>query len=164
MSARERLPSQRRDRPGFAPGSLSARLLVVALVCPVVQAAVSRWAPVAAWAALIFALSSVPDLGTGLGGWDVGLRKVAHAAEFAILAALLVRALRRTGWAIALGIAYAISDEIHQSFVEGRQGTVLDVGIDSVGVVVGALLAARRWASEPSQIARSGDELSDLRR
>jgi VanZ family protein len=104
-----------------------------------------RWAPVVAWAALIFALSSVPDLGTGLGGWDLALRKIAHAAEFAILAALLVRALRRTGWAIALGIAYAISDEIHQSFVEGRQGTVLDVGIDSVGVVVGALLAARRW-------------------
>jgi VanZ family protein len=100
---------------------------------------------VVAWAALIFALSSVPDLGTGLGGWDVVLRKIAHAAEFAILAALLVRALRRTGWAIALGIAYAISDEVHQSFVEGRQGTVLDVGIDSLGVVVGALLAARRW-------------------
>jgi VanZ family protein len=100
---------------------------------------------VVAWAALIFALSSVPDLGTGLGGWDVALRKIAHAAEFGILAALLVRALRRPGWAIALGVAYAISDEVHQSFVEGRQGTVLDVGIDSVGIVVGALLAARRW-------------------
>jgi VanZ family protein len=72
--------------------------------------------------------------------------------------------LRRPGQAIALGIAFAISDEIHQSFVEGRQGAVLDVGIDTVGVVVGALLAARRWASEPSQIARSRDEPSDRRR
>lgn len=104
-----------------------------------------RWGPVVAWAALIFALSSIPDLGTGLGGWDVALRKAAHATEFAILAALLVRALHRTGWAVVLGIAYAISDELHQSFVEGRQGTVLDVGIDAVGVLVGALLAARRW-------------------
>jgi VanZ family protein len=105
---------------------------------------------VVAWAALIFALSSVPDLGTGLGGWDVVLRKIAHAAEFGILAALLVRALRRTGWAVVLGIAYAISDEIHQSFVEGRQGAVLDVVIDSVGVVIGAVLAARWWTREPS--------------
>lgn len=116
------------------------------------QAAVWRWGPVVAWAALIFGLSSVPDLGTGLGGWDLLLRKIAHAGEYAILAALLVRALRRPGWAIALGIAYAISDEVHQSFVPGRQGAVLDVLIDSVGVVVGAIVAVRilRWRDEPS--------------
>jgi VanZ family protein len=101
---------------------------------------------VVAWAALIFVLSSIPDLGTGLGGWDVLLRKLAHAAEFAILGALLVRALRRPGWAVALGIAYAVSDELHQSFVPGRQGSALDVALDSVGVVVGAVLAARRWS------------------
>jgi VanZ family protein len=101
---------------------------------------------VAAWAALIFVLSSIPDLGTGLGGWDVLLRKLAHAAEFAILGALLVRALRRPGWAVALGIAYAVSDELHQSFVPGRQGSPLDVALDSVGVVVGVILAARRWS------------------
>jgi VanZ family protein len=100
---------------------------------------------VVAWAALIFVLSSIPDLGTGLGGWDLVLRKIAHAAEYAILAALLVRALRRPGLAIALGVAYAISDEIHQSFVTGREGAPLDVVIDSVGVVVGALVAARWW-------------------
>jgi VanZ family protein len=100
---------------------------------------------VVAWAALIFALSSIPDLGTGLGGWDLTLRKVAHAVEFAILAALLVRALRNPWWASVLGIAYALSDEIHQSFVPGRQGAFLDFAIDSVGVVAGAILAARRW-------------------
>jgi VanZ family protein len=111
-----------------------------------VQAAVWRWGPLVAWAALIFVLSSIPDLGTGLGGWDVLLRKLAHAAEFAILGALLVRALRRPGWAVALGIAYAVSDELHQSFVPGRQGSPLDVALDSVGVVVGAVLAARRWS------------------
>ena len=141
MSARERLPSQRRDRPGFAPDSLSARLLVVALVCPLVQAAVSRWAPVAAWAALIFTLSSIPHLGTGLGGWDLVLRKIAHAGEYGILAALLVRALRRPWWAVTLAVLYAISDEVHQSFVAGREGAVLDVVIDSIGVVVGTVLA-----------------------
>jgi VanZ family protein len=100
---------------------------------------------VVAWAALIFGLSSIPDLGSGLGGWDLVLRKLAHAVEFGVLAALLVRALRDRWWAIALGIAYALSDEIHQSFVPGREGAPLDFAIDSVGVVVGAVLAARRW-------------------
>ena len=105
----------------------------------------SLWLPVAAWAALIFGLSSVPDLGTGLGGWDLVLRKLAHATEYAILAALLVRALGRPGWAALAGLAYAISDEIHQSFVEGREGSPLDVGIDTVGVLVGVMLARRWW-------------------
>ena len=98
-----------------------------------------------AWAALIFAFSSIPSLGTGLGTWDLALRKIAHATEFAILAALLVRAVADLRWAVAIGIAYAISDEIHQTFVPGREGSPFDVLVDSVGVAVGALLASRRW-------------------
>jgi VanZ family protein len=96
-----------------------------------------------AWAALIFALSSIPDLGTGLGGWDVALRKVAHAGEFAVLGFLLFRALGRERPALALGIAYAVSDEVHQHFVPGRLGSPLDVLVDAVGVVVGVLLVGR---------------------
>ena len=99
-----------------------------------------------AWAALIFGLSSVPDLSSGLGGWDLVLRKLAHAAEYGILGALVVRALRRWSWALALGVAYAVSDEIHQSFVPGRQGSPLDLLIDSVGVIAGVVFAARRWS------------------
>ena len=110
------------------------------------QAAVWRWGPVVAWAALIFVLSSIPDLGTGLGGWDLALRKLAHTTEFAILGALLVRALDRPGWAVALGVAYAVSDELHQSFVPGREGSPVDVAFDLVGVVIGVVLAARRWS------------------
>ena len=123
------------------------------LVCPSVQAAVRRWGPVVAWAAVIFAFSSIPSLGTGLGTWDLVLRTIAHATEFAILAALLVRALRHTGWAVAIAIAYAVSDEIHQSFVSGREGALRDVGIDSVGVVIGAVLASRLWRDDPSGLA-----------
>jgi VanZ family protein len=108
-----------------------------------VQAAVRRWGPVVAWAAVIFVLSSIPGLGTGLGTWDLALRKLAHATEFAILAALLVRAVNDLRLAVAIGIAYAISDEIHQSFVSGRHGAPLDVVIDSAGVVLGAMLASR---------------------
>jgi VanZ family protein len=102
-----------------------------------VQAAVWRWAPVVAWAGVIFVLSSIPDLGTDLGTWDLVLRKIAHAAEFAVLGLLLQRALGREGLAVALGIAYAASDELHQHFVPGRQGAPVDVLIDAVGVFVG---------------------------
>ena len=98
------------------------------------------WLPVVAWAALIFALSSVPDLGTGLGGWDLVLRKLAHAAEYAVLGALLGRAVGRAGIAFLLGSLYAVSDEVHQAFVPGRMGSPLDVAIDALGVVAGVLL------------------------
>ena len=98
------------------------------------------WLPVVAWAALIFALSSVPDLGTGLGGWDLLLRKLAHAAEYAVLGALLLRATGRRGLAFALGGLYAISDELHQMFVPGRMGRPLDVAIDALGVACGVLV------------------------
>jgi VanZ family protein len=106
---------------------------------------------VAVWAALIFALSSVPGLGTGLGGWDVGLRNIAHAVEFAVLGALLMRALASSPLAIAFGLLYAVSDEVHQSFVRGREGSLIDVAIDAVGVVCGVVLwqwvARRRSAA-----------------
>ena len=91
------------------------------------------------WAAVIFVLSSIPSLGTGLGGWDVVLRKLAHGAEYAVLGFLLVRALRRAQVAFALGVAYAVTDEIHQYFVSGRHGSPVDVAIDAVGVLVGVL-------------------------
>ena len=84
------------------------------------QRALWLWGPVVAWAAVIFALSAVPDLGTGLGDWDTVLRKGAHASEYAVLALLLYRALGRELPAFLIGFAYAVSDEIHQAFVTGR--------------------------------------------
>ena len=111
-------------------------------------AALRLWLPAVLWAALIFGFSSVPDLGTGLGGWDLVLRKLAHTVEYAILGLLLVRALRRELPALVLGVAYASSDELHQHFVPGRRGAPLDVLIDAVGVALGILawrlLALRR--------------------
>ena len=108
-----------------------------------ISVALRLWAPVVVWAAVIFAFSAVPDLGTGLGTWDLVLRKIAHAGEFAVLGALLLRALRDERAAFAAGVAYAISDEVHQLFVPGRVGSPLDVAIDSVGVAVGVLLWRR---------------------
>jgi VanZ family protein len=107
------------------------------------SAAVRLWAPVVLWAALIFTFSAVPDLGTGLGTWDLVLRKIAHTVEFAVLGALLLRALRAELPALAAGIAYAATDEVHQLFVAGRHGSVVDVLIDAVGVTLGVALYRR---------------------
>ena len=109
-----------------------------------VAARLTAWLPVAVWAAVIFTLSSIPSLDSGLGTWDMVLRKLAHLAEYAVLGVLLYRALRREPAAIALGSLYAVTDEVHQAFVSGRQGSPLDWLIDTVGVVAGALLLSRR--------------------
>jgi VanZ family protein len=104
---------------------------------------VSLWLPVVAWAALIFALSSVPNLTTHLGLWDLALRKFAHLTEYAILGALLLRAVRTPGWAFSIAVLYAASDELHQHFVSGRHAAPLDVAIDAVGIAAGVLAAER---------------------
>jgi VanZ family protein len=101
---------------------------------------VRDWLPVLVWAVVIFAFSSVPDLGTGLGGWDLVLRKLAHVAEYAILGALLVRATDSRSLAFTLAVLYAASDEFHQTFVQGRVGAVHDVAIDAAGAAIGILL------------------------
>ena len=104
------------------------------------------WLPVVAWAAVIFAVSSIPSLGTGLGTWDTVLRKGAHLTEYLVLGALLLRALERDAAAFVAGVAYAATDELHQHFVAGRHASPVDVGIDAVGVALG-LLAWRRLAA-----------------
>jgi VanZ family protein len=101
------------------------------------------WLPVFIWAAVIFTLSSIPSLSTGLGTWDTILRKAAHLAEYAALGGLLYRALGREPFALAVGIAYAATDELHQYFVRGRHASPVDVAIDAVGVGVGMLLWLR---------------------
>ena len=94
---------------------------------------------------MIFAFSAIPSLGTGLGTWDLVLRKLAHTAEYAILGALLLRAAESVVPAFALGVLYAASDEFHQHFVSGRHASPLDVAIDAAGVALG-IAAWRRWA------------------
>jgi VanZ family protein len=111
--------------------------------------ALSVWLPVIAWAAVIFALSSIPSLSTGLGFWDTLLRKGAHVTEYAILGALLLRALGRQTPAVAAGIAYAATDELHQHFVRGRHASPLDVAIDAVGITLGVYLLHRLEQPRP---------------
>jgi VanZ family protein len=113
------------------------------LVWRIVAARLTTWAPAVLWAALIFALSSVPDLGTELGQWDTLLRKLAHVAEYAILGALVYRAAGNAPVAVLLASAYAATDEVHQAFVTGRHGSPVDWAIDTVGVVLGVAAVAR---------------------
>jgi len=101
------------------------------------------WLPVFAWAAVIFAFSSIPHLSTGLGTWDTVLRKGAHIAEYAILGVLIYRALGREALALAAGIAYAATDEFHPHFVVGRHASPVDVAIDAVGLSLGMLVWLR---------------------
>jgi VanZ family protein len=89
-------------------------------------------------------LSSIPDLGTGLGAWDTVLRKLAHTAEYALLGALILRAARSAPTAVLLASAYAVTDEVHQAFVTGRHGSPLDWLIDTAGAVLGVAVATRR--------------------
>lgn len=101
-----------------------------------------RWFLVLFWCLVIFLLSHQPGLATSL-SYDFILRKIAHVVEFMVLFALTYWALRkhklsvkRCVWiALSFSILYAISDEIHQSFVPDRSGSVLDVVYDSIGVL-----------------------------
>lgn len=103
------------------------------------------WLPVGAWCGLIFYLSSIPNLKTEFGVWDLVLRKCAHMTEYAILYLLVYRALlgsypqvsirRISVFSLLITILYAASDEYHQSFVPTRGPSVIDVGIDSAGAL-----------------------------
>jgi VanZ family protein len=102
---------------------------------------IKLWGPVIVWAAVIFAFSSVPSLSSGLGTWDEVLRKGAHITEYAILGALLFRALGRELPALLVGIVYAATDEVHQHFVSGRHSSPFDVAFDACGLALGLLVA-----------------------
>src|SRR5262245_18546381 len=88
--------------------------------------------------ALIFALSAMPNSDPEGGTLRFILRRCAHFSEYALLAALWWRALqdrlvaRRAIYAaVLIAIAYAATDELHQTFVETRVGTPRDVLIDA---------------------------------
>jgi len=127
-----------------------------------------RYLPPLAWMALMFVFSS--DLGSmkhtrsffdpllqffvpgispeGLHRFQVFIRKSAHLFEYAVLSALWYFALntnqkRRFSpvfLALCIAIFYAGLDELHQGFVKSRTGSLSDVGIDSIGAVLGILL------------------------
>ena len=77
------------------------------------------------------------------------LRKTAHIIEYAFLAILLCNAIVRRlkefsakvliVRSVFISLIYAASDEWHQSLSAGRIGSLMDVSIDGVGALFGAL-------------------------
>ena len=84
-----------------------------------------------------------------------------HFAEYAALAALWVWALGPAigtrAWPVAAGIAlaFAVSDEIHQSFVPGRVSDPVDVIVDSVGICAALFAAAYARGSASTRRTQS---------
>ncbi len=129
---------------------------------------IARWLLVIIWMSVIFAFShqanSSEKTAVVFGGFNIFARKMGHISEFAILYFWVRWALLSTGlkaahaaqsnskrWqnviedktilvAILISIAYAASDEWHQSFVPGRSACIEDVLLDSVGIVATAFL------------------------
>jgi VanZ family protein len=128
------------------------------------------WLPVLIWLCLIFVGSTgvlsaeqtsrflVPFLRwlkpeislAAITAIQLGIRKVGHLTEYAILSALLWRAMRSTvistkavaiaGLALVMSAIFAASDEFHQSFVPSRTATLGDVMIDICGALVGLMI------------------------
>ncbi|MBI4611651.1 MAG: VanZ family protein [Candidatus Rokubacteria bacterium] len=86
------------------------------------------------------------------------LRKAAHVAEYGILAWLWLRALaaaptaraggpggRHTLAALAISIAYATLDELHQRWTGARAGSLLDVFWDAAGASLGVAVIRFGW-------------------
>jgi VanZ family protein len=135
-----------------------------------VYSTVAWWLATAAWAALIFHLStpafgadrSIPILGRLLAFFDVSLshttldlldtfiRKLAHLTEYAIFVLLLYRSClgrRPGGWRSGIALScvvivalYSVTDEYHQSFTANRVPSAVDCAIDTTGAAIGMLL------------------------
>lgn len=110
--------------------------------------------PPIVWGVFIFLLSSqsvLPSLVTST--YDFVFKKCAHMFVYGVFFILMQRAVQITTpestlarkpyllWVLPFmaTLAYAISDEIHQSFVPGRYPTMRDIGFDMVGAFIAFL-------------------------
>jgi VanZ family protein len=110
----------------------------------------AAWAPAVLYAALIFTLSSLSRPPPFVPPALLSLDTLLHLAEYAVLGALVARALRAGGrpparvfaGALLLGSLYGASDELHQAFVPDRHADVRDWAADTAGAALGAAAAA----------------------
>ncbi len=95
--------------------------------------------------ALIWALSDQEQVGPDLGAWARLATSAVHFTEFALLFTLWRWALgpRRAPAAAAIALAWAVLDEVHQSWVPGRDSDPIDVLVDAAGIAAAWLLLAR---------------------
>lgn len=103
------------------------------------------------WALLIYFLSSQSSLPSMQeSALNFISKKMAHIIVYLVLYVLVHRATlltfsqkKRHPLVVLLPVLicfiYAMSDELHQSFVPGRGGTIRDVGYDMLGVSIAFL-------------------------
>lgn len=105
------------------------------------------------WMAFIFYLSSRSDLPAP--SLFSGEDKVAHAAVFGLLGLLYVKSLWPGGQALSLRkvflitamvAAYGAADEIHQTFVLGREAGMADLAADALGGLAAGMVF---WRGSP---------------
>ncbi len=106
----------------------------------------SLWGPVLLQMGLIFFLSAQPKGSPVLEEFPVPAG-VGHFIGYAILGLLLYRAFNgglnsSLSWnrqaalkTLLVGVAYAISDEVHQLFVPGRHFSLADLVIDTIAIL-----------------------------
>ena len=111
--------------------------------------ALSLWAPVVAYMALIFFISAQPQppLPSAIGdkqGHSLGYMGLAITAGRALAGGVASGAtLGVSAGAFAMASAYAATDEWHQSFVPGRSADLHDWYADAIGALLGAVAC---WA------------------
>lgn len=110
------------------------------------------WLLALAWMGGIYLLSDQSNLVLPVELWWSGaLSWIAHFTEYAILASLLWLALgsspglarHATAIAFVLTALYALSDELHQSFVPGRMPDARDWLVDLAGAALAIWLLSR---------------------
>lgn len=99
------------------------------------------------------------------------MRKVIHASVYFVLAFFAMTLLNVIFdhkyyivsfiLAFIICVCFAISDEFHQTFVDGRTGQPLDVIIDSVGAVVGLLFYTTYHLVYKSGYKKAREELEE---
>jgi len=98
------------------------------------------------WMGVIFSFSSIKG-NTPISDPPLSFyiqRKGAHIGEYFIMMLLLINFLK-TGFDEKLkviflsglaALTYAVTDEVHQMFVFGREGKISDVGFDFIGITL----------------------------
>lgn len=113
-----------------------------------------RWLPLLLAMGAIFFASHQPSVDLpNFGMWDFMVKKLGHFLAYGALALLALRAVlngkRPYLTAAFIVFLYALSDEFHQTFVPGRNGTPVDVLIDMAGVLTSlGLCRWRGWATQ----------------
>lgn len=100
---------------------------------------------------------------------DPIIRKTAHFTIYAVvgfsamgfISTFNIKNKLKIITSFGIGLTYAIADEIHQTFIPGRNGNIIDVGIDALGVITGilALIILVSWIEKTNYFKNINNNL-----